>query len=355
MTILSGYIGRLLLIRFLALSIGLVLFALAFDLLENADAVVASTGVNSPLLNYALYRSATLASRLLPVAALLAAILSFVTIIRHSELVALWNSGLSPFRQFGILLPAAAVLAIVQYGVDNQLMPPAADALRKWGIAEFQPAPLPTDDKGRLWVRSGNDIVSLRYDPKQPGLITDLHIFRRDESGKLILEVESTIARKTFAGWQLKDAIVRPVGEVGEMTRGSTYAWQADIQLQDIELLRQPAPELPLEALQRISSADCFRVRPGYIFETWRQFRFVQILNPILLVLLVAAVAQRFRRRGTAVWLIVNSVLVGFFYQILSAAAVSLGEAGLLPAMAAAWIPPSALTCGILAYAIRLE
>lgn len=110
-----------------------------------------------------------------------------------------------------------------------------------------------------------------------------------------------------------------------------------------------------MEALQRISSADGFGVRPGYIFETWLQFRFVQILNPILLVMLVAAIAQRFRRRGTSVWLIVNSVLVGFFYQILSAAAVSLGEAGLLPALAAAWIPPSALTCGILAYAIRLE
>src|SRR3954452_3026660 len=81
-------------------------FALLFDLLENGDSVVrGSAGYRWPLATYALLRLPIILSEMMPLSALVAAILAVGDLLRHRELVIMWNGGVSPFGLIVRLLP----------------------------------------------------------------------------------------------------------------------------------------------------------------------------------------------------------------------------------------------------------
>ena len=76
MNALTRYLNRVFFARLALLLFGIVSVVLSFDLLERSDNVLAITG-GGPLvlLHYAMLRAPDVASQLLPVAALLAAVL----------------------------------------------------------------------------------------------------------------------------------------------------------------------------------------------------------------------------------------------------------------------------------------
>src|SRR3546814_6132160 len=73
-------------------------------------------------------------SDLIKVASLLAGLITFAGLIRHSELTAIWGAGVSQGGLFRHLLPIAALLGGLQFVVDDLAVPASADALTEWGV-----------------------------------------------------------------------------------------------------------------------------------------------------------------------------------------------------------------------------
>src|SRR3546814_6537310 len=73
-------------------------------------------------------------SDLIKVASLLAGLITFAGLIRHSELTAIWGAGVSQGGLFRHLLPIAALLGGLQFVVDDLAVPASADALTEWGL-----------------------------------------------------------------------------------------------------------------------------------------------------------------------------------------------------------------------------
>src|SRR3546814_3399897 len=66
-------------------------------------------------------------SDLIKVASLLAGLITFAGLIRHSELTAIWGAGVSQGGLFRHLLPIAALLGGLQFVVDDLAVPASAD------------------------------------------------------------------------------------------------------------------------------------------------------------------------------------------------------------------------------------
>ena len=158
---LTRYLNRLFFARLALLLFGIVSVVLSFDLLERSDNVLAITGGGPlDLLQYAMLRAPDVASQLLPIAALLAAVLSFGELSRHRELDAMWASGVSPFKMIRALVPAAAVLISLQFSIDNWGVPESSATLRALGVGQFEDV-RPEEEKHGVWLRSGKDILRL--------------------------------------------------------------------------------------------------------------------------------------------------------------------------------------------------
>src|SRR3546814_12681363 len=85
----------------------------------NANSVLGGDGGVAALGRYALLRAPMVASDLIKVASLLAGLITFAGLIRHSELTAIWGAGVSQLGLVRRLLPVALLLGALQFAVDD--------------------------------------------------------------------------------------------------------------------------------------------------------------------------------------------------------------------------------------------
>src|SRR3546814_1054421 len=102
MSVLASYLTRLLLARFALLLFGLAALLLGLDLMVNANSVLRGEGGLEALARYGFLRTPMVVSDLLKVASLLAGLITFAGLIRHSELTAIWGAGVSSGGLFPI-------------------------------------------------------------------------------------------------------------------------------------------------------------------------------------------------------------------------------------------------------------
>src|SRR3546814_11831012 len=86
MSVLASYLTRLLLARFALLLFGLAALLLGLDLMVNANSLLRGEGGLEALARYGFLRTPMVVSDLIKVASLLAGLITFAGLIRHSEL-----------------------------------------------------------------------------------------------------------------------------------------------------------------------------------------------------------------------------------------------------------------------------
>ena len=260
MNALTVYLNKLFFVRLALLLFGIVSVVLSFDLLERSDNVLAKTN-GGPLIlfHYALLRIPDVASQLLPVAALLAAVLSFGELSRHRELDAMWASGVSPFKMIRALMPAAVFLIVLQFSIDNWGVPESSATLRELGVSELEDISPEAEEHG-VWLRSGKDILRLPVAAAQAGRMESLTIFRRDADGMLIERLDARRARPRGEDWILEDVTRRAI-EVGEQQFAPRLLWRGRIDMEHVMRLAREPRELPLDQIVEIIANDAYGQR----------------------------------------------------------------------------------------------
>ena len=150
-------------------------------------------------------------------AALLAGLLAFAELARHSELTAIYAGGMSKVRLALAIVPAFVLIGGFQLLIEDQARPVAMKELRAWGVGDFT-----SDDAHATWLRRGADI--LRIEAIDPGQL-ELHgltIFQRDAEGNLIAKIDA--ARAGIPGRLLDPLRRRPLaGCLSDRRQGRAY------------------------------------------------------------------------------------------------------------------------------------
>ena len=190
MSIIARYVNRLLLGRFALVLLGLAALMLLVEFLGNSDQVIAANDdALRALAFYMVLRLPDILAEIIPVAALLAGLLAFAELARHSELTAIYAGGMSKVR---------LALAIVPVVVADQWLPApdrgSGPTGRHEGVARLGRRRLRRDEARATWLRRDADI--LRIEKIDPGQV-ELHgltIFRRDADGNLIAKIDAVRA-----------------------------------------------------------------------------------------------------------------------------------------------------------------
>lgn len=335
---LTRYLNQIFFSRLAILLFGIVSVVLSFDLLERGDNVV-QAGRDSQLIlvRYALLRIPDITSQLLPIASLLAAVLSFGELSRHRELDAMWASGVSPFRIIRVLMPAALILITLQFAVDNWGIPKSSEQLRELGVGHFDDVGPAQDDRG-IWLRSGRDILRLPVDAAQAGRMENLTIFRRDAEGMLIERLDARVARPRDDAWVLQDVIRQSVESL-DREFAEQLLWRGKIDMEQVAQLAQDPRELPLDQIIRIIENDAYGQRRAELYRTWLHDRFVRALTPFLMLVLVIALTQAIGKSVPFGWIFVSALAMSFIFFVFDRATLAMGEVGILPPWLAAWTP----------------
>lgn len=338
MKVLSAYLTRLLLARFALLLIALTALLLGLDLMVNANRLLSDEGSLISLARYAGLRLPIVVSDLIKVASLLAGLITFAGLIRHSELTAIWGAGVSQFGLVRRLLPAALLLGALQFAIDDVAVPASADALTEWGVGEYAKQKQASSSKEFTWIHAGTDVVRLRTAGIGSDSLTDFTIFQRDTEGNLLGRLDVAAARYVDGVWELSGITITE-GDGQPRRFEATREWRIGLDPGSLAHLSTHPRHLSFDQTQRFAGGDGQGTWAPYLYRTWLYEKLSACLVPLLLLLLSAALAQQTQRHGHVELLFLFGAAIGFAFFIFNGITLAMGEVGLLPPLLAAGIP----------------
>jgi lipopolysaccharide export system permease protein len=327
------FVGQLLIIIFCAMSL-----LQLFDLMSNADDLLRDmAGQSNILLRYTLLRLPDLITFITPFSVLLAALMTFGRLHRHSELVAMQAAGKSVTRIVWMLLPALLAVSFLHFLVSDQLTPRTNRALADWLAASETKKP----NDIALWLRDGDHLVSIGKIEDDGRRLEDVVIFKRTETGSLMAQTKAANAYVDNGDWwlsEVSDLTATPGASPAE-TAIPRQPWQTGIQPGLVKDLAAPPNALSIAKLRRVLDHPEIGSRPMHVYETWLHKSFSQPLVSIFMVALAAASVRGLQRQGG----VVTNALVGFggafLFFVADGVLQALGEAGSIDPALAAWLP----------------
>jgi lipopolysaccharide export system permease protein len=290
---------------------------------------------------------------LLPFVFLFGTAFAFITLNRRSELVAMRAAGVSAWR---FIMPAAVAAFLVGAITVAVLNPITA---RLTGMFEDARAALisgVTQKPSDIWLPQGDTkkriLIHARSSDSRGGEVhlkgVSMFIYSVDAGGGMNftrrLEAAEAVLHPGY--WSLTD--VRDTIPGGAAVRSGSGSISTNLEgRKEVERIASPnsisAWELP-GVIKRTEEAGFSSL--GY------RLRLHQLLAmPLLFAamsILAAAFSLRLMRLGGLAVLASSGVALGFLFFFMNKFSLALGEAGTLPAFAAAWAPPVlALLCGL--------
>ena len=349
-SIIARYVARLVLGRFAVLLLGLATLMMLLEFLADSDQVIASSDhAVRALAFYMVLRLPAILAELIPVAALLAGLVSFTELARHSELTAIYAGGMSKIRLAGAVLPVALLIGGFQFLVEDQAQPVASRQLRAWGVGDYNPD---GDAANETWLRHGDEILRIgTIDPGRAEL-RDLTIFRRDADGNLTAKIQAARAVAEGDRWMLFDVARSEVASASVDT-AARMPWASDLDAADLDTLIARPSEMPLLDLLRVLQRPELGSEPLYRYATWLHERLAAPVTTAMLLLLAVALARPPRGRATQGMLVAIGIGVGFLLWTFDSLVLNFGDLGLLPPVLAAWTPVPVI--GTIALSIALH
>ncbi len=326
----------MLLARALILLAGLAALMMILEFLADGDKVIeAGGGVVLPVLRFTLLRLPEIFAELLPVVAMLAALLTFADLSRHSELTAIHAAGISKPRLALAVLPVGLLIAVAQLLIADQAVPRTVAELRAWGIGDYEP----DEDAPRFsWLRQGDDILRIGGFDAAAGTLSDVAIFERDADGNLIALIAAPRAEHRDGRWALHEATRTELAS-GAIERADRLVWPGELAPGLLAAAIAHPRETPLRQLLAVVRSPGLGTQPGYRYMLWLQERLAAPPTTIAMLLIIVALMRPTEGRAAQGWLIVLGVATGFICWTFDGLVLTLGDLGLLPPVLAAWLP----------------
>ncbi|ABI76431.1 putative permease [Hyphomonas neptunium ATCC 15444] len=344
---LSRYLSWLFLQRLLVTVFALVALLGVLDALSNADKLPAGAGFEGQM-RYMWLRLPALFDRIVVFAFLLAALLTYASLIRRNELVAISAAGISVFGQMRTLIPVVFLTAVAAAFIIDTVGPPASRSLLAWLGPEAlqEDAQVPEE----LWLSDGKFLIELKS--MQAEELTGITIFERNAEGAVVAITTAETARPADGGWALSGTGQRRFD--GEPPTDMTF-WTSPQTPESLQLLLSPPRDLAISNLIALSEMRGSGSRPSGAYELWALNRFLLPLTAVGFLLLAVPVMQVYGRRSNADIAVAAGVAVGFFYMVVDGILKTLAENGSISPILAVALPILALFLGSMWLALERE
>ena len=337
---ITFYMARMFLVRFAAVLAALVIVLTALDLLGESGDILAYPGNgDAQLWLYTTLRVPQIIARFLPFAALLATLITFVTLNQNSEIISMKAAGISAHQILAPLIVASIGIALVSLVFNERVVARSTATLTAWANADYGPIPRDRGIAGNVWVRDGDDLIHAAS-ARGRGVRTQLDrvtLYDRN-GGRLIAIVKGMRAIQANGGWRMANAARFDVAR-GVTTRLPVHDFGRGVTADRFTLATvDPAARSILQlraAIADLSAAG----RPTGPLQAGLWHKVSGPISAVLMPLLAAVAAFGLARSGHLFVRAVIGMALGFAYFVADNFALAMGNLGAYPPMLAAWAP----------------
>jgi lipopolysaccharide export system permease protein len=351
---LAGYILRNVGIRILAAILVLLGVLQILDLLEVTPDIVSRGLGASGMLHYALLRLPRLFDQAAPLGVLAGCIFAFMKLAGDSEVVAMRSTGVSSYRILAMAIPAALMIAVVDFAAVEFIAPRTDAALQTWWSSTAPPAPT-TAPKPHAF-RVGSDLAVAATNDYSGRTLRDVSIYRRDANGRLVERIKAASASYAHGqGWRLNNPqFVRfdlgepQVGQAQQMT------WAQSFEPADVQSLFFGDDTISAASARRALSGGGAQRPPSYYATRLQRAVATPVASLVMLLLALPVALASFRSSRGAVF-VTGSLGAGLLFLVADGMISALGESGAISPILAAWTAPAVFSALAAAMLLRLE
>ncbi len=352
-SLLAKYLSGFMIKRFLLLAAGILFLATIMDFLNRGEDIIADAEGNLwDVFFYTVYNLPNVFSYLFSFTALVAALFSFIGLMRHSELIAMLASGISQSQLMTALLPAALVIVVIHVFLDNFILREADYALRDLGIMEYSQDELANESQ--IWTREDNDIIRIRHIDLKTNAIEGVMIFRRDDGGHLLERLSAAKASLRDGTLTLTD-VTRTVPSQDSPSYVDEFQYELNIDNDTLGTLMLYPRYISWFDIRELLERPTLGNKPHFLYRIWLHKKIAAPLGTLALIMLAVPLVQVFDRKANQFVVLLIGLAVGFLYVILDSIIVALGEASLLTPFWAAWTPTFLLIVLISTFVFQRE
>jgi lipopolysaccharide export system permease protein len=338
---IAWYMVRLFVTRSLAVLIALVLVLMTLDLLgESSDILRVPGNGDAELWRYVALRIPLLVSRFLPFSVLLGALIAFVGLNQHSEVVAMKAAGLSAHQILAPLFVASVGIALALFAFNETVVVKSARVITAWSDNDYKPVPPQSGIISNVWVLDGEDLIRAGIVVGRAPRIRAERVTIYDRGGGILQRLVTAARATPIAGnrWLLSDVriydanmnMVRKTPQMVGMdgvTPGQLTLAKVDPEQLDYWTLKQRIAELQAAG------------RPTEEARSGLAHKISGPLSTLLMPLLAAVAAFGLARSGQVLVRAVVGMALGFAYFVADNFSLAMGNAGAYPPLIAAWAP----------------
>jgi lipopolysaccharide export system permease protein len=338
---IAWYMVRLFVTRSLAVLIALVLVLMTLDLLgESSDILRVPGNGDAELWRYVALRIPLLISRFLPFSVLLGALIAFVGLNQHSEVVAMKAAGLSAHQILAPLFVASVGIALALFAFNETVVVKSARVITAWSDNDYKPVPPQSGIISNVWVLDGEDLIRAGIVVGRAPHIRAERVTIYDRGGGILQRLLTAARATPIAGnrWLLSDVRVYDAN-MNMVRKAPQMIGMAGVTPGQLTLAKVDPEQLDYWTLkQRIAELQAAG-RPTEEARSGLAHKISGPLSTLLMPLLAAVAAFGLARSGQVLVRAVVGMALGFAYFVADNFSLAMGNAGAYPPLIAAWAP----------------
>lgn len=342
MRIISRYIGKeLFKIVCLCLAAFVALY-LVIDFFERIDDFLEAELPLSLAAGYFLLKIPLIFQQGIPMSVLMGTLITLGLVARNNELLALKASGVSPLVYASPIVLVALLLSLADFSLAQYLVPLSSERANLiWNVRVKRRALQGGFTQEKIWYKSGKVLYNIRVFHPRSQVLEGVTIYFFDPDFGLLRRLDARKAEWDGQGWVFTDGVL--LGRAADNTFTMNHFQKRRLKLtarpEDFQHLEKAPEEMTLTELRhyvaRIQSEGYDASRYRVDLQAKIAFPFTSV---IMALLGIGVALYQGKRGGIAVGVAVSMALA-FVYLLIFQFVISLGYAGALHPVLAAWLP----------------
>jgi lipopolysaccharide export system permease protein len=359
MTLLDRYVTKEYIKLLLLILVSFTAIFLIIDLFERMRLFLSHQATFYQMLSYAVVMIPIIIAQSMPVAVLLASLVTFSNLSRYSEVLAMKANGISLYRTSIPVIIIAVAICIVSFLFNEFITPYANDRAEYIKHVEVEKQePLGIFKQNQIWYRGTNAIYNFKMFDQATNSLSGISIFYLDQSFSLQQRIDAEKAQWKNNQWVFHNLMITRFQE-GPFP---SLEWIPE------KVIALPETPKDFTAVQKEPANMGFTELKSYIkklkAEGYDATRYIvdlhgkvsfSLVSMILVLIGISFSLMRTERSGGIMQSIGVGLVVGFSYWIVHAFSMSLGRSGTIPPVLSAWIGNIVLGAVSLAMYLRVK
>lgn len=341
MKIVHKYLTREILKFFFIIMAMVVSVYFIVDFFEKIDNFMEADAPMDKALLFFLYNIPFIVSQVLPVAILLAILVTFGLMSKNNEIVALRSSGVSTLFLFQPLVAIGVAGTMILFLLSEVIVPITMEKANRIYLTEVKKVSTMKSKKKGVWIKGDQSVYHISYYDSADQRIFGLSAYFFNDQFKLIKRIDADRGRFENDQWILDNVMIQQIdAETGDATV-SLYHQQttsANFLPEDLNRIAKSSKEMGfVELLSFIHKVES----DGYNADKYRVDLNAKIAFPVACVIMClvgTGIAVRGKLKEGIPVIIAYGLGIAFLYWVVFSFFISLGYGNMLHPIPAAWM-----------------